>query len=212
MPRRTAAEKQAETRSRLVDAATETFLERGYHAASLDEISERAGYSTGAVYSNFRGKEALFVACLARLHESRAKMWEDFIASATESGLDTARFGKFLLSVLPSPPWDKALIEFRVTRLSDESREELEVGHRLWRELMAQVLKLYCDSVGATPTVPLETIAESLGATVDGLRMHSLTEPGIDIARIFLTTLNLVLGLPAETATVARAGRKRRTT
>jgi AcrR family transcriptional regulator len=52
------------TRAQLLDAALRVFLRRGFHAASLDEIAEEAGYTTGAVYSNFKGKEDLFLAVL----------------------------------------------------------------------------------------------------------------------------------------------------
>jgi AcrR family transcriptional regulator len=40
------------------------FLRRGFHGASLDEIAEEAGYTTGAVYSNFKGKDDLFLAVM----------------------------------------------------------------------------------------------------------------------------------------------------
>src|SRR3712207_4648784 len=60
--RLTRAEKQAQTRDRLVDAAARVFARRGFHAASVEEIAEEAGYSHGAVYSNFSGKEELFIA------------------------------------------------------------------------------------------------------------------------------------------------------
>ena len=40
------------------------FLRQGFHGASLDEIAEAAGYTTGAVYSNFKGKDDLFLAVL----------------------------------------------------------------------------------------------------------------------------------------------------
>jgi AcrR family transcriptional regulator len=200
MPRKTLVEKQAETRARLLEAATEIFLDRGYHTASLEEISERAGYSTGAVYHNFKGKEGLFVGCLKRMQKSASEMWEDFIATATDKGLEAAGFGDFLVSVLPSPSWNRALIQFRVTDLSDESRDALEVGYERMRDFMTQVLKLYCDAVGVTPAAPIEVIATSIGATVDGLRLHSLTKPDIDLAGTVLTAMNLMLGVPVSAA------------
>jgi AcrR family transcriptional regulator len=55
-------EKKAETRARLLEAAESVFARRGFHAASVEEVAEEAGFSTGAVYSNFGGKEDLFLA------------------------------------------------------------------------------------------------------------------------------------------------------
>src|SRR5215207_2114686 len=59
-------EAKRETQDRLLAAAHELFLERGFHAASVAEIAERAGYTTGAIYSNFGGKEDLFLAVYDR--------------------------------------------------------------------------------------------------------------------------------------------------
>ena len=71
-PRRaTRAEKQAQTRADLLDAAGRVFAQRGYSAATVEEIAERAGYSHGAVYSNFASKEELFLAVFERYMELR---------------------------------------------------------------------------------------------------------------------------------------------
>jgi len=62
-PRRrlTQAEANKRTRQQLVAAAASVFARKGFAAASLEEIAEAAGYSTGAVYYNFAGKEELFL-------------------------------------------------------------------------------------------------------------------------------------------------------
>src|SRR3712207_5960000 len=55
-------ERREETRAELTAAATEVFAERGFNRASLDEIARKAGYTTGAIYHHFGGKDALFLA------------------------------------------------------------------------------------------------------------------------------------------------------
>ncbi len=55
-------EQKALTRRRLLDAAEAVFARRGFHGASVEEIAREAGATTGAVYSNFAGKEDLFLA------------------------------------------------------------------------------------------------------------------------------------------------------
>ena len=47
---------------RLLAAAREEFLEKGYEAASLRAIAERAGSSKGAIYVRYADKEALYAA------------------------------------------------------------------------------------------------------------------------------------------------------
>jgi AcrR family transcriptional regulator len=55
-------EQKALTRRRLIDAGEAVFARSGYHGASVEEIAREAGASTGALYSNFAGKEDLFLA------------------------------------------------------------------------------------------------------------------------------------------------------
>jgi AcrR family transcriptional regulator len=59
------AETQERNRARVLAAARAEFAERGFRAAKIDEIAERAELTRGAVYSNFPGKRALYFAVLA---------------------------------------------------------------------------------------------------------------------------------------------------
>jgi AcrR family transcriptional regulator len=58
------AEAKARTRQLLLDAAARTFAAKGYAGASVEQIAEEAGFSIGALYSNFAGKEDLFLALM----------------------------------------------------------------------------------------------------------------------------------------------------
>lgn len=62
--RRTQAERRAETRGRLLASARKVFAERGYQAASVDLVSERAGCTKGALYHHFGSKEGLMLELL----------------------------------------------------------------------------------------------------------------------------------------------------
>lgn len=66
MPRLSRAERQAQTRERLLETAGRVFVRDGYVKASLDRMADEAGYSKGAIYSNFEDKEALFLEILSR--------------------------------------------------------------------------------------------------------------------------------------------------
>lgn len=66
MGRLTRAETQERNRSRVLAAAREEFVERGFRDAKIDNIAERAELTRGAVYSNFPGKQALYFAVLAQ--------------------------------------------------------------------------------------------------------------------------------------------------
>ncbi len=72
-PRRrlTRAEAKARTREQVLDAAARIFARKGYAGASVEEIAEAAGYSIGALYSNFASKEQLFLELMAARGERR---------------------------------------------------------------------------------------------------------------------------------------------
>jgi AcrR family transcriptional regulator len=76
----TADRRRQQTRDYLLQAAATVFAERGFHGASLDEVAAAAGFTKGAVYSNFKNKDDLFLALIeaaysremAALHETIA--------------------------------------------------------------------------------------------------------------------------------------------
>jgi AcrR family transcriptional regulator len=90
--RPTRAEKKAETRRRLLDAAAAVFIRRGFQGASVDEITAEAGFSRGAFYSNFDSKEELFVALL---HDRVYRDFEDLFrrVPAELSPVERLRWG-----------------------------------------------------------------------------------------------------------------------
>src|SRR3569833_1588271 len=55
-----------ERRGQLLAAASEVFVDRGYHAAGMDEIADRAGVSKPVLYQHFTSKLELYLAVLAR--------------------------------------------------------------------------------------------------------------------------------------------------
>jgi AcrR family transcriptional regulator len=68
-------ERKAQTRERLLDAAAQVFAERGFEAASLDEVAAAAGYTKGAVYSNFDSKTDLVIALIERRIETQSAQY-----------------------------------------------------------------------------------------------------------------------------------------
>ncbi|GLY00433.1 TetR/AcrR family transcriptional regulator [Actinoplanes sp. NBRC 101535] len=64
MARLTRARLQARTRAAILTAAATEFTERGYADTTVDRIADRAELTRGAVYSNFPGKRALYLAVL----------------------------------------------------------------------------------------------------------------------------------------------------
>lgn len=70
------------TRELLLDAAIDVFAEKGYHGASLDDVADAAGFTKGAVYSNFSRKSDLFRALLERETARRAEAFRGAVGAA----------------------------------------------------------------------------------------------------------------------------------
>ena len=86
--RRSRAQMQEETRSRLIEAANDIIAEGGVAAASIRGVCERAGFSQGAFYSNFADKEELLLALLEQQMHAAIREIEDLMARIRAAGLD----------------------------------------------------------------------------------------------------------------------------
>jgi AcrR family transcriptional regulator len=79
-PRLTRAEAKARTREALLDAAARTFARKGFAGASVEEIAEDAGYTVGALYSNFAGKGELFLELMSGRARERVSDTQQVLA------------------------------------------------------------------------------------------------------------------------------------
>ncbi|WP_454789987.1 TetR/AcrR family transcriptional regulator [Mycolicibacterium lutetiense] len=96
--RLTRAETRARTRAALLDAAARTCARKGYAAASVDEIAAAAGYSVGAVYSNFSSKEQLFSELMNERASGRLDQVVQSISEDADGGPLTA-LGRVLVEI-----------------------------------------------------------------------------------------------------------------
>src|SRR4051812_12280236 len=55
-------DKRERTRAKLLEAARSLIREKGFERTTLEEIAERAGMTTGAIYGNFKNRDEMFIA------------------------------------------------------------------------------------------------------------------------------------------------------
>src|SRR5580693_3466877 len=90
----TADRRRQQTRDHLLAAAADVFAERGFHGASLDQVAAAAGFTKGAVYSNFKNKDDLFLALIeAAYSREMAALRETLEGSEVPAG---ERLGDFV--------------------------------------------------------------------------------------------------------------------
>nr|WP_138946335.1 TetR/AcrR family transcriptional regulator [Plantibacter sp. VKM Ac-2876] len=160
------------TRERLVDAAYEVFAEFGVHAASVEQISERAGFTRGAFYSNFDSKEELFFALESRENQLRLDRLEAGLQAVSPSLLDAA--GRYTEGSL------EALIRAFL---------ELQPDDRRWCLVQSEfrMLAMRDADVAARYLQHQESAGRQLAAWLDqaaGLAHVRFTIPTPDIANI----------------------------
>jgi AcrR family transcriptional regulator len=172
-------EQQDRTRQRLLDAARSVFLRRGFHAASLAEIAAEAGYTTGAVYSNFGGKDELFLAMLeSQQVESAAAQTERALGSADFEGGVRAVARELHRTGEREPMLTPTMLEFWIYAANDTGLRKrlLELNDRqLDRivELLAEIARRHSRRF----VVPLKDVARGGGALSRGIRAERLVDP-----------------------------------
>jgi AcrR family transcriptional regulator len=60
--RKPKGDKRDRTRTALLEAARALIREKGYERTTLEEVAQRAGMTTGAIYGNFKNRDELFIA------------------------------------------------------------------------------------------------------------------------------------------------------
>ncbi len=210
-PRRlTRDERRARTREDLLQAAAAVFGRRGYHGASLDEVAEAAGYTKGAVYSNFGSKEELFL----EVAERHVQQIVSMLLGVFEDADPDRR-----LQVLFEHARKLALVddfvlldmEFRLyARRHPEARDKLQQRDAALMQGFGAALEAHFIQVGIRPELNAEQIARTVWALADGLALQGATDPGAVQQGLPGLALKSVLAgigvqLPALSAAAAQA-------
>ncbi|MEO6020072.1 MAG: TetR/AcrR family transcriptional regulator [Knoellia sp.] len=82
---------RSERRAQLLVAAQSVFVERGYHAAAMDDIAEHAGVSKPVLYQHFPGKLELYLALLDEHCDTLVGLVREAMAEPAEDNQDRIR-------------------------------------------------------------------------------------------------------------------------
>ena len=170
--RRTVRPERADVRERVLAAGRAVFAEVGYQKATLDAIAGRAGFSKGAVYSNFAGKDDLFLALL----EHEVAQMRDALALAPEDGTlddDVRLLAAAVLGWASDGTAQLVFAEFRAQAAHDPAlaRRTAQVRASLVESTAAQLAAVVA-ARGGRLTVPACDAAVLLLALVNGLALE----------------------------------------
>lgn len=212
MTRRTQAERRAETRKKLLDAAVMVFAKRGYHAAGVAEIASAADCSTGAIYGHFGSKESLFLAVL----EEQIPAWMAGYASKPErtkaksAGKQTAEArterrvkavaGQWDLLTRELPEGWLLLIELWSVCVRDpQMKPRFAECYDLIRQATIKMLQILCADGDVHLPLGAEDTGSAMVALVDGYALQRIADPDAVDKQGLVAALRQLVGLgPVE--------------
>jgi AcrR family transcriptional regulator len=181
-------------------AARRVFLDKGYAGASLEAISEEAGFSKGVVYSQFGSKADLFFALLDRRIDERAAQdarIADELSGAEAIWAILVAGGR---DAVAEQGWARLLVEFRVLAARDPALNGryASANARAVRQFAAVLERLH-DRGGLQPAVPARSMAEFILAVASGFAIERLADhTALDIDDVMVLMCR-ALGLPEPT-------------
>lgn len=196
-------ERREETRAELVAAAARVFARRGFHGASIDQIAREAGYSTGAIYWHFEGKDDLFLAVYEAYTAARVREWGEVQARAEGELPRRARAyaDQWMERLRAEPEFLVLSVEFLVHAWRNPPLREA-FGHRTasGRIALARLLQEQADQRGYELAMPADDLAAVLRELGSGLGLARLADPDGVPDRLFGDFVELFFSLVEERA------------
>jgi AcrR family transcriptional regulator len=179
MPR-ISAEREEATRRRILQAARQVFVEKGFHRATIDDVVIASGLSVGAIYSYFPNKDELIRASIlaANRDESDAVLADTRAAGSVMDRFDRAIRGWWRFTIeAPGAP------AFLAEAWGEASRRPLVrdlMAVRLERGItMTLIMLRECVEHGELPAdIDVDALARTIGALTDGMVLEYVVSGG----------------------------------
>jgi AcrR family transcriptional regulator len=178
MSRLNRAEQNERNRALVLEAARRVFLARGYHAATLDEIADEAGFSRGVVQSRFGNKADLFLAVVEeRVTERAAQNARLAEGPGGAEGILLVREHAVRRN-RAELDWGLLLIEFRVHAARDPALSlRYAALHARTRQAMAGLIADVYRRAGQQPPFPPDEMAQMILTVEAGVRLEQAADP-----------------------------------
>jgi AcrR family transcriptional regulator len=177
--RLTREQSRANTRERLLAAARVVFARSGFHGAAVEEIASEAGFSTGALYSNFEGKEDLFVALMEReIDEHAQEITAAVRAQASISDRAAGGARQWMTMIEREPEALLLFMEFWAYGVRDEQmRPKVAARFAQARRVLTSLIADGVRDFDLELSIPAEQLAVAIDALADGIARQKLADP-----------------------------------
>ena len=194
MARLTRPEQQRQTHERLLAAGARVLAKRGFLAATIEEIAAEAGYTRGAVYKHFGGKEGLWLAAMAAQAEAHLQLLDEALTQAADRReLARALTPNSITDDGEAARWSATTAEFLAAVAGQpETAAAVVAAQKRHEEQIVAVLERHCRRLGLAPALPLPQVVVVLGALGGGLALRRGMDPDVDVAAILSGVLTVV--------------------
>jgi AcrR family transcriptional regulator len=162
--------RRAMTREHLLEAAAVVFARDGYHGASLDDVAAAAGFTKGAVYSNFKSKEDLFLALIDHRLEEQTAAFAAALDAPVAHGDD--QLPRIQELIARSFDRDQGALHYEFMAYAarnPEIRAKLADRARRGRDATIRLITDEHKRLGIVPAYPIPVLAQLMLSLFDGL-------------------------------------------
>ncbi|RQS26479.1 MULTISPECIES: TetR/AcrR family transcriptional regulator [unclassified Burkholderia] len=192
--RLTREQSNEQTCERMLEAAHEIFLKKGYAAASIQEIAETAGYSRGAFYANFRDRSELLIELLRRDHDRRSRAYQSMTNANDVSKQLTAMVYAYHFNASQAKPMQPLWVEAKLLAIRDvDFRVHYNALLRAEWERLTSLLSRLANEAAISLSVPAEMIALGLISLCDGLYPYAMLNPTLTRSGIIESILRFAM-------------------
>ncbi|MFC8358919.1 TetR/AcrR family transcriptional regulator [Streptomyces griseorubiginosus] len=182
MARLTRAESQARTREHVLETAHELFLRDGFTATSIERVAEAAGYSKGAVYSNFATKNDLCLAVLDRIALRQVGLIAAEMGDADGIEERLAGFARWAERHIGDSSWTALEVEFATANRRDaQVCEQLARRRQAVTAALADLIRTQVRDLGVSPSMAPDTAALILLALGIGIGVQRAFDPTVPV-------------------------------
>lgn len=184
----------------MLEVAAREFLRRGYVATSLERVAETAGFSKGAVYGNFAGKEDLCLAVLDQHYTARFHELSGELASAPATAAARIEaFERWSEKIIGDHDWRLLAFELSMQARQDRTlRRKLAARDRTVRSAIAALVGRQFDELGVAPVLPPDQLAVVIVAVAGGVALQRAVDPEIPASLVGDTLRVLFAARPNE--------------
>jgi AcrR family transcriptional regulator len=177
---------ERERRLQLTSAAARVIARKGYEAATLRDVADEAGTSTGTLNYYYQGKDDLFAATLRAASE---RFQADLAAAAAAAASPRDKLVAMAVAATPSTPSGReghaVWIDFWAQAARDESLRRL--NQRIYDRWRAEIAAIVGEGQAAgafDASADPAAFARGYTAVIDGLATHVVLHDGFGAAEM----------------------------